>query len=465
MCISLLITHNSRGHLVGEMNSAENSIQDSITDSNILPLTSTCNTRCIFCSHRFNPPEVRVYRTSPRSPAAIKNALSFIDPARPVVIGESVTRVIEGEPFTHPDIVEILCLLRSAFPRTPVHITTNGILLNEEIALLLSRLGCITINLSLNCTGESNRDFLLGDTKAGAAVNSVKLLRKYRIPFNGSIVAMPHLTGWGDLENTISYLSMNEAETVRIFEPGFSRLAPPELRFSQALRVELGDFIYRLRKSINTPITCEPPFIDSLEAEVAGVIAGSPAARAGLKAGDVITAVNGSGVSTRVHAFGRILRSRDPEVKVKRGSAPPFTVSLHKRRGERSGLVMDYDLDPVLIDDIARVSRRHRAGTVLLLTSQLAGPVLRQGLKLFWKEGADAETLEVQNHFFGGSIRAAGLLTTGDMSEGLKDYLAVRSKPDLVLLPGLAFDRTGRDLTGTPYTRLEEEFGIPCESI
>jgi hypothetical protein len=128
---------------------------------------------------------------------------------------------------------------------------------------------------------------------------------------------------------------------------------------------------------------------------------------------------------------------------------------------------MDYDLDPGLIDDIARVVRGNRAQTVLLLTSQLAGMVLRQGLEQFWKEGADVETIEVENHFFGGSIRAAGLLTVGDMSKGLRKYLAGRTagKPDLVLIPGIAFDRTGSDLTGVSYTRLEGEFGIPMAAV
>lgn len=452
---------------MGEMSLAERSIRDLVVDDNVLPLTSTCNTSCVFCSHRYNPPEVRVYRISPRSLAVIKNALPCIDPARPIIIGESVTRTIEGEPFTHPDIAQILRLLRSAFPRTPVHLTTNGILLDEDMVHLLSSLGNITINLSLNCIEESNRESLLGDMQAGTALNSVELLRKYGIPFHGSVVAMPHLTGWNDLENTISYLSGHKAETVRVFEPGFSRLAPPELQFDQKLRDELANFISRLRRIINIPITLEPPFVVNLEAEVAGVITNSPAARAGLKPGDVITAVNGFRVSTRVQAFERIVKANNPEVTVKRGGEPAGAFCIRKGRGERSGLVMDFDLDPGLIDDMARAAWQHRARTVLILTSQLAGPVLRQGLARFWKGGCEVETLEVTNRFFGGSIRAAGLLTVGDMIKDLRKCLVERTpvKPDLVLLPGLAFDQAGCDLTATPYTRIEEEFGIPVESI
>lgn len=452
---------------MGENNLAEYSNGGCIVEDNILPLTSTCNTRCVFCSHRFNPPEVRVYRIPPRSLSLIKNVLPFIDPTRPIIIGESVTRIIEGEPFTHPDITQILHLLRSAFPRTPVHLTTNGILLNEDTVYLLSSLGKITINLSLNCIGEVNRKLFLGDNKSGAALNSVKLLQQYGIPFHGSVVAMPHLTGWDDLEKTISFLAGHKAETVRIFEPGFSSIAPPDLQFNQKLRDDLASFIRRLRRIIDIPITLEPSFIVNLEAEVAGVINGSPAARANLKPGDVILAVNGSSVSTRVQAFERILKAKNPEVTIKRGGEQPVVSCIPKGGGERSGLVMDYDLDPGLIDDMARAVRRHRARSVLILTSQLAGPVLRQGLKRFWQEGCEVQTLEIKNRFFGGSIRSAGLLTVGDMTEDLKKILPARAsaKPDLVLVPALAFDKNGYDLTATHYTRLDKDFGISVEAL
>jgi len=436
-------------------------------DGNILPITSKCNTRCIFCSHRFNPSGVKVYRIPPRSIVDIRNALPFIDPFRPIVIGESATRIIEGEPLTHPHLTEILKLLRASFPHTPVSLTTNGILLEQALVELLSRLGNITVNLSLNCIGAAARCRLLGDLDARRAVSSVKLLEASGIPFNGSIVAMPHITGWDELEQTVLYLAEHGAETIRIFEPGFSRLAPPELQFSQSLRAELISYIEKWRERTNTPITCEPPHLNGLEAVVAGVLADSPARAAGLQRGDVIKAVNGREVGSRVEAFRLVLKAADPVVTVRRENGPPRELLIRKKRHERSGLVMDYDLDPGLVEDMASVARRRRARNILVLTSQLAAPLLAQGVARFWRENAVVKVLPVTNAFFGGSIRSAGLLTVSDMSEGLRQYLALTSadRPDLVLLPGLAFDRKGYDLTGVHYNSLVAEHGIPVVTL
>ena len=65
----------------------------------------------------------------------------------------------------------------------------------------------------------------------------------------------------------------------------------------------------------------------------------------------------------------------------------------------------------------------------------------------------------VPNRFFGGSIAAAGLLTTLDFAAAIKN---IRSRApfgrgqdyDLLLLPGIAFDSRGRDLLGRRYSHL-----------
>jgi hypothetical protein len=229
---------------------------------------------------------------------------------------------------------------------------------------------------------------------------------------------------------------------------------------------ELVDFVSRLRGETEVPVTCEPPFIGSLEPEVAGVIAGSPAAVAGIRAGDVIEAVNGVPAQTRVQAFKQVLKAKAPEITVKRGNAT-LAVKLEKKPGRRPGLVMDYDLDPGLIEDMARAALRRRASEVLALTSELAGPVINMGLRRFWKDGCAVEAVVVKNRFFGGSIKAAGLLTVADFEAAAEEFLAGRQgkKSRLVLLPGLAFDHRGRDLTGRSYLDLAEKFGIPFEIL
>lgn len=435
-------------------------------EGNILPLTSACNVRCVFCSHRQNPPGVEVFRIAPRSRTEVERILSFMDPGRPVVIGESVTRIIEGEPFTHPAITDILRLVRATFPHTTIQITTNGSLLDEKMVDLLGRLGNVVVYLSLNSAGEMGRALLMGDVNAGRAIKSAVLLKEYRVPFQGSVVAMPHLVGWSDLEETVKYLCACCAETVRVFLPGFTALAAPALCFESSLWEELNTFVSRLREEVSVPLTCEPPAIGDLEPKVAGVIAASPAAGAGIRAGDVIETINGLPVHSRVHAFKQALEAGSPEISVKRGNET-LVLQVKKKPGERSGLVMDYDLDPGLIGDMARAARRRGAPGVLVLTSELAGPVIKSGLRRFWRIDVDVEAMVVKNRFFGGSIKAAGLLTVADFELAVEEFLKNRpgKKPRLALLPGLAFDRRSRDLTGRSYLDLGERFGITFEVI
>ena len=214
------------------------------------------------------------------------------------------------------------------------------------------------------------------------------------------------------------------------------------------------------------PLTAEPPLICSLEAVAAGVIANSPAAAAGVCAGDVIVAVNGVRVLTRVHAFKQVLKSDCPEITLSRDGRV-YILKVKKKSGERAGLVMDYDLDPITIEDIELVLRRRGVTDAVALTSELAAPVINLGLQRFLKDELDVTTVAVKNRFFGGSIAAAGLLTVEDFKFSLKKQLSKYpgSIPGAVLLPGIAFDRRGRDLTGRSYLELEEYFRIKFEVL
>ncbi len=435
----------------------ESIILSGALEGNVLPLTSYCNLGCLFCSHRQNPPGVEALRIAPRSMTEIEKTLSFMDPGRPVVIGESATRIIEGEPFTHPEIIEILHLVRAAFPETMIQITTNGSLLDEKMLELLSRLGKIEICLSLNSCSETGRALLMGDSEPGRAVKSAKIMKELRLPFHGSVVAMPHVVGWPDLENTVKYLCTCGAKTVRVFLPGFTAISVPVLRFKDILWEQLNAFISRLRKETSVPLTCEPPLITDLKPEVTGVIAASPAANSGLRSGDVIEAVNGRPVLTRVHAFNLVLEAGTAELTVVRKESQKI-LRIDKEPGRKSGLVMDYDLDPRLPRDINRMARKYGALKVLLLTSELAYPVLSMAVRKFCGENVAAAT--VKNDYFGGSIKSAGLLTVNDFRAALEKYFDEKpgQKPSLVMLPGRAFDRRGRDLKGISDRELQERF-------
>lgn len=413
---------------------------------NVLPITSRCNVSCIFCSHKQNPPGVEVIYLPFRSAEAILEGLDYLRENRKIVVGESATRIVEGEPFTHPQIFPVLTSVRRRFPKTLIQLTTNGTLLDRKGLTMLKDLMPVEINLSLNSCHPIKRQVLMSDQNPEAAIALPDLLSEYGIPFHGSIVAMPWITGWEDVWQSILDLTQRGAQTVRVFLPGFTRNAAPLMHFSQETARKLEEMIQEINKSSKVPVMMEPFRVTDLAARLEGVIQGSPAARVGLRRGDVITAVDGSPVICRVDAFRRVWQGNNPKLELA-GVRDPVVVE--KEAGTTSGLVMGYDLDPAVIEGINKEINRFRAKQVILLCSVLGASALRLALEKYpFQE--EVRLVETKNHFFGGSIQSAGLLVVEDFASSLAGFLREEPdfRPDLILLPAIAFDAGGRDLTG-----------------
>ncbi|MDN5325891.1 MAG: hypothetical protein PWP41_587 [Moorella sp. (in: firmicutes)] len=460
---------------------------------NILPLTSTCNLACLFCSHRQNPPGVETWRLPPLKGEEVDNLLDYLDGDRKIVIGESATRLIEGEPLTHPDFLAIMRKIRRRFPRARLEITTNGTLLTPKLIREMADLQPLEINLSLNSASPEGRRRLMGDKNPGAALKAPMALQQAGIIYQGSLVACPWLVGWDDFRETILYLARAGARTIRVFLPGYTRLAPPELRFPPGLRRQIEGELEQLRSLTDVPLLLEPPFLDNLLPEVEGVIPGTPAARAGLKRGDLILEIDGRKPRSRVEAYRlaavpgqrRLLVGRShgknygsSELKLTGGqpgksngscSEPSATgegiqgafFELEVGR-EGSGLTFAWDFDPDLLPEIEKACRRHGARKVLILTSRLGATVVKDavaGLSLY------LEVVATPSRFFGGSIGCAGLLTLADFQAAWQDWQEAKGPADLIILPSIAFDYQGRDLAGEHYLNLAASTGVPVELV
>ncbi|HHY92852.1 MAG TPA: DUF512 domain-containing protein, partial [Firmicutes bacterium] len=391
-----------------------------------------------------NPPGLETYALPHQSLAAVKQRASFLDPTKPIVIGESVTRILEGEPLLNPEFLTILTWLRQRFPTTPLAITTNGTRLTAEVVAQLAALQPLRVTLSLNSASERGRRFLMADPHPAVALAAPARLQAAGLPFTGSVVALPHVVGWADVEETVRYLARAGAETVRVFLPGYTRLAPPELRLPPGLWEELRGRAGDWQEELVTPVLVEPPGLADLRAVIHGVLPGWPAAAAGLRPGDRIVRIGGEDVFSRVDAFQRLQVGGSVTLQVEAGGKTRL-VTVNKEPGARSGLVFDYDLDPAAWEGFSRLLRRERPQRVVVATSELAAPLVQAAVERESLPGT-LTVLAVPNRFLGGNIGCAGLLTVADFRAALDQVAA-----DLVVLPSIAFDQRGRDLRGELY--------------
>lgn len=435
----------------------KNLLYQSVYQDNILPLTSRCNVSCLFCSHRQNPAGIEAYAMAPLSLEELDELLLFLSPERKIVIGESATRIMEGEPFTHPQCLPILQKVRSKFPETPLQITTNGTFLDRATVKLLKELEPLEVNISLNSASPVFRTRLMQDKRCKEAIKSIEYLAQAGVLFHGSIVPMPWVTGWDDLGSTIEFLSAGGAATIRIFLPGFTRFTQEELAPPDGWEEELCKYLHNYRGRLKTPLTIEPPGLRDLEPVINGVIPESKAALAGMKMGQVIKEINGQDPFSRVEAYYSLNSAGTYLINVDDNKSPKeFRLVLHQ--GEKSGLVFDYDLPRETAEKIYSILAREDRET-LILASQWGADLLEAGLSKYAKtqqKEVNYTIMTTINETFGGTIRSAGLLQADDFKKTLMAYREKGGKADLILLPAIAFDHRGKDLKGVFYQEVAD---------
>lgn len=428
-----------------------NMLLEAASRYNILTLTTSCAAACVFCSHHQNPKEVEAYYINKLTLAEAENLVEFLDGSKKITIGESATRICEGEPFAFEYLMDILKLIRGKYPNAIIQITTSGIYIDEAVLEELKSIQNIEFNISLNSCTEEGRKKLYGGNAHMQAVAAVKMLKKYDIKWAGSIVAMPHVVGWEDLEQTIAYLSEQGAATIRVFMPGYTKytkIALPEANIAK----DLEQLAKALQTTIKTPIIVEPSMINNLDAIVEGVIWDLPASHANLSAGCRIVSVNGKAIYSRVDAYNSLYTASNPTVSYEK-DGKLFSCLISKNRNTSAGLVFNYDIDPEAAVRMKRKIEKFSSRDCLLLVSKLGHGIISKVIE-------SSETLKVEivaNNFFGGNIMCAGLLVLEDIEEVLRAQFKV---PQVVFLPQVMFDEKGRDLVGRHYIELEQEFDI-----
>jgi len=230
--------------------------------SNQFPVSAVCNSRCLFCSNGLNP--FPIARGIFRPIEDIKLQLSLMNSGfrHPIRMSDSTPgRIAEGEAFLHPEFFRILSLVRRKFPMNRLCFTTNGTMLDGRFVKELSRFKPVEITLSMHSTRPDLWAMITGKSPSSArkAMAALDLMRRHGIDFAGSVVPLPGVCGWEDLERTCETFVSKGAQAMILWWPGHSVCSEPGA--VRQMDYPLGEFLQfagRMHARHGTPITAYP---------------------------------------------------------------------------------------------------------------------------------------------------------------------------------------------------------------
>ncbi|MBS3811846.1 MAG: DUF512 domain-containing protein [Halanaerobiales bacterium] len=437
----------------------------SVQEDNILPLTSKCNLSCIFCSHNQNPPGVEIISMGDLSLDKAVELINFLNPDKPIVIGESATKIIEGEPLLHPKKIKILKAIRKKYENTEIKITTNGLLIDQEFINFIKNNKKITLNISVNYIEDSLRKEVMGKQVGPPILDIINEISQTGVDYHFSTVALPHLFGYKIIEKELIKMTEYNPLTIRVFMPGFTKYTSKKLKFDhRQVYDKLAAIIHHLNLLNETPIIIEPPRLKNLNKIIIGVIKQSPADIAGLKYLDEIVEVNNIVTTSKVETFNLIKSFKNPLLKLKRGHSEIKKV-LNKGAGKSSGIIMNYDLSLDKINELDRLLSVNQNKRIIILSSELGYQFMKYMVRKYlgYQSKEKINIKGVKNIFMKGSIMSAGLITNYDIEYFLKNNIDFSF--DLLILPAIMYDIFNNDLCGESYKKLERKFNIQVEIL
>ncbi|MGM0607319.1 MAG: DUF512 domain-containing protein [Candidatus Muiribacteriota bacterium] len=388
----------------------------------ILPVTSKCNLNCIFCSHKGNPPSINI-RYLKKNYNPLEKASKIFNSN--VIIGESASKIVEGEPFIFKHIFELIKILIQNSNK--VEITTSASLLSQEKIIKLSEFkDYIYLNISVNSTNQKLRKKIMGEKNLLNIKYTLKKLDEYNIKYCTSLVALNLKDNYDYIFNSLCFLKETQSEFTKIFIPGFTKIFSPEI---MRVNVEkLKEKILPLRKKL--PLIIEPQKIPPAVL-VEGIIKNTPAFRAGLEFGDEILKINNEQVFSKSETIKKINCFQNPEIEWRRGEKKKIK-KIFKQKGESSGILCIQDIDKNKFDSIKNGLNKNNG----LILSEFNYDFFKSKLK-------KQNLIKVKNSFFGGNIQCNGLLTVSDIQKSLR-----KGQFNNVLLNPNFLDENFEDITG-----------------
>jgi len=231
-----------------------------------LQISSLCNAKCVFCCN--NMGTLPIERRPFRSLDSVRRGIDLMDGTYSNTIGLRLfRRLSEGEAILHPQLLQILSMIREKFPDHIIEIETNGTTLKEGLIKLLAEYNPVSICISYHSNNPESWSKMLNLPQHlhKYPKEAFDLLPKYGINIEPTLSPLPNLVGWDDIEQTIAYISKYERR-MDMSGSCFSRDVDPEVQKWMTVDYhELSDFIKVMEKKYNIVINSDPDVGKDLE--------------------------------------------------------------------------------------------------------------------------------------------------------------------------------------------------------
>lgn len=444
--------------------------------------SSICNLSCEFCFEKGNPSKgtlpAQLSRPIPTN-QEVSTRIQYYDKNLHTGLFPIPSAMLE--PFTNPNLLEQLSLLRSASATEYIRILTNGSLLTEDKIKKLVDLAPICLSISLNSSDPTVRRQIMKDNNPEVAINALPLLNQYKIPYMATLVAWPNIS-FEDMYNTIKYMDKYNPILIKVYPPGFTRFHKYALEFDTKQYWEkVVSFVNRARSEIQTPILMDPVLLDTdgISPIIMGVIKNSPAYFAGLRQGDIILDVENQPIVSASHAKKLLSiasnSERDVTIKIMRSKKEksisiqvdrynyPFLVK--REYGPASphpwGICLTYAIKLSYFNTIYEIIKKENARTVLLLSSPIVSSHVEKIINQTnpFRNKSKIIVVATENVFFGGNVMIGDLLTVDDYIDCINEYKR-HYEVDLAIIPKSAFTLWMRDLVGKSAFAIERRTNI-----
>ena len=451
-------------------------------------LARVCNVKCEFCYLYGNPRTLAVARGAKViKDTELETRLRYFDPGQRLSLFHAQWEI--NEFLVDPKVHQLLPALRERTPE-PFYFITNGSPLKPKIIELLAAVQPVHLIVSINSLDEDLRATVMNERtgQTTIAISALRELAAHRIPFGISLAAFPDFP-LSDLRRTIRIVNEIGAGFVRVNLPGFTRELPYQGSFDTEARWnEVMHAVQDVRRTVRVPVFSIPSALehnhlddDPLLARVIGTVPNSPAARAGLRPGDVVRSIGAFPVRPRADVLPLLALARDRTRMVVERHGETLTLELVDVRDEGSypytgpvlckylfpwGVVAAPSLSASAADQVAAELDAAGAGRAWVSTSALMRPAAEALFARFAPELIGRiDFVLPENEFLGGNIRVQDMATIGDIARAIERKAACEPLPDLLLVPESGFNRHGRDLQGRHWQDLERYFGRPVRLI